>query len=88
MADLLEAARLSVNETAHRLRVDRSTVWRWILKGKLPSYLFFGRRFVLVEDLEAFLRRGRAPPRTTATKLASADVRCDIAAEQLKARGV
>lgn len=71
MANLLNAARLSIIETARRLGVHPSSVWRWILTGargrKLPTILVGARRYVLVAELEAFLASGltSAPPTAT-----------------------
>ena len=59
LSDLLDGNRLSVAEIAVRLRVSEPTVRRWIAREvrgrRLPSYLAGGRRFVLRDDLVAFL---------------------------------
>ena len=87
-SSIIGAPRLTFNQAAKKVGVHVSTVWRWNMNRGLPSIQIGGRRFVLVEDLEAFLRRGRAPPPTIETGLASTDARSDAAAEQLKSRGV
>lgn len=85
---LLDAPRLTVNETARRLKVHRSTIWRWILKGKLPSLHVFGRRFLLLADLEAFISSGSAGVSKPASRILSVELRSDAAAENLRHHGV
>ena len=85
---IIGARRLTFSEAARQLGVHVGTIWRWYMNRGLPSIKIGGRRYLLVEDLEAFLRRGRAPPPTSETELASTDARSDAAAEQLKSRGV
>lgn len=52
-----------MSEVARRLGVHTSSVWRWKLRGsggrKLRTLSVGGRRYVLVEDLEAFLAAGQ-----------------------------
>lgn len=53
--------RQSINEVAQNLRVHPATVWRWTLRGvkgrRLKTILIGGRRFVLLNDLENFLKQ-------------------------------
>jgi excisionase family DNA binding protein len=57
--EILTAERFSVTETAHRLNVHVSTVWRWIHRGirgrRLETVRVGGRRFVLRKTLENYL---------------------------------
>ncbi len=62
--EILTAERFSVTETARRLGVHVSTVWRWIHRGirgrRLETVRVGGRRYVLRETLESFLISGSA----------------------------
>jgi excisionase family DNA binding protein len=51
---------LTVAEAAERLKVSRSTLWRWIDEGKLPAYRL-GQRRVLIRpaDLNALITPAR-----------------------------
>jgi excisionase family DNA binding protein len=48
---------LSVNEVIEATGLGRTTVWKYIYSGELPSALVGGRRLVRVSDLEAFIER-------------------------------
>lgn len=49
-----QAAAFIERRTGHR--PHPSTVWRWILKGRLPAQQLGSRRFILVGDIDAMLR--------------------------------
>lgn len=55
----LKADRLSFGQAAAEVNVHVATIWRWALHGvkgrKLRSFLLGGRRFILRNDLDAFL---------------------------------
>lgn len=53
-----QAAAFIERRTGHR--PHQATVWRWLLKGRLPSQRVGSRRFVLKEDLDAMLRADAA----------------------------
>jgi len=63
MFKLIDAERRSMSQSARRVGVHVSTMWRWCLKGvngrKLPSVRVGGRRYVLADDLEQFIAAGR-----------------------------
>ena len=48
--DLIEGHYISVAEAAQRLKVSRSTLWRWISQGELPAYHFGQRRVMIKQD--------------------------------------
>ena len=54
-----DAERLSLKQVAKLLDKNISTIHRWRLRGargrKLPTFLIGGRRYVLREELEAFI---------------------------------
>jgi excisionase family DNA binding protein len=52
---------VTVDEAGHVLGVSRSTVWRLIQRGDLPSVRRAGRRLVPVAALRTRTRRGRSP---------------------------
>jgi len=63
----MAATMLTVEETGRALGVSRSTVWRRIQRGELPSVRHRGRRLVPASALQAHSRRQRAaaiPPFT------------------------
>ena len=55
----LNEPRLSLKQVAKLLDKNISTIHRWRLRGargrKLPTFLIGGRRYVLREELEAFI---------------------------------
>jgi excisionase family DNA binding protein len=51
---------LTVDEAGRALGVSRSTVWRLIRRGDLPSIRRRGRRLVAVSAIQTRSRRGRA----------------------------
>ncbi len=53
---------MSVDEAGHALGVSRSTVWRLIQRGDLPSVRRAGRRLVPVTALRTRARHGRSAP--------------------------
>ena len=56
---------LTVNEAAAFLRLQQSTVRRWVLEKKMP-YLKLGRRvFLRRSDLDALLASSLVPARAT-----------------------
>ena len=54
---------LSVNEAAHVLGVERSTVYRLLRTGELQAVRVGKRLKFRPEDLYAYLERGREPVR-------------------------
>src|SRR5436190_21601933 len=52
---------VSVDQAGHLLGVSRSTVWRLIQRGALPSVRRAGRRLVPMTALHTRARRGHAP---------------------------
>ncbi|MGH2344539.1 MAG: helix-turn-helix domain-containing protein [Chloroflexota bacterium] len=60
MASLLDEESLSVAEAAARLKVNKSTVWRWIDSGRLPAYRIGERRVRLKKaDVEGLITPAR-----------------------------
>jgi predicted transcriptional regulator len=59
-SEVLDRPRLTMREVAKRAGVDVTTAWRWVLRGvrgqQLRSVSVGGRRFVMIEDLDGFLR--------------------------------
>ena len=56
---------MSVANAGHLLGVSRSTIWRMIRRGELPSVRRGGRRLVTADALHVGsirTRRGRVPP--------------------------
>lgn len=55
---------MSVTDAGHTLGVSRSTVWRMIRRGELPSIRQGGRRLVSVDAVRAGATRTRrdSPP--------------------------
>ena len=51
---------MTVDEAGHVLGVSRSTVWRLIQRGDLPSIRRSGRRLVPMTALRTRTRRGRS----------------------------
>ena len=56
----MAAALVTVDEAGHALGVSRSTVWRLIQRGDLPSVRRAGRRLVPVTALRARTRGNRS----------------------------
>lgn len=56
----MAAQLVSVEEAGHLLGVSRSTVWRLIQRGELPSIRQAGRRLVPMTALRTRRRRPRA----------------------------
>ncbi len=58
--------RLTVGDVAQRLQVHIATVWRWVHQGvrgrRLKSRLLGGRRYLLEQDLDAFLATEQQDP--------------------------
>lgn len=52
---------VTVDEAGHLLGVSRSTVWRLIQRGALPSVRRAGRRLVPVTALRTRVRPGHSP---------------------------
>jgi excisionase family DNA binding protein len=52
---------LSVNEAAHVLGVERSTIYRLLHTGELEAVRVGKRKRFRPEDLDAYLERGREP---------------------------
>lgn len=50
---------LTIEETARRLEMCKSMIYRFIRRGELPSLKIGGSRRVLVSELEAFVQRLR-----------------------------
>lgn len=88
---LVDAPKLTVSEAARRLRVHVSSVFRWSLHGvgeaKLPLVRVGGRTFVLLSDLEEFIRR-RSDPRPASKAGDDLAARADAAGEELSALGL
>ena len=56
---------MSITSAGHLLGVSRSTIWRMMRRGELPSIRQGGRRLVPVDALHASsirTRRGSVPP--------------------------
>jgi len=53
----LQSATMKPSEVARRLDVERTTVYRWIKSGKLPSFELGGTTYVLVAAYERFAER-------------------------------
>jgi len=51
---------LSPEEVAELLGVSRSTIYREMSRGKLPSTKVGARRLIMLPDLEAYLGKERA----------------------------
>jgi excisionase family DNA binding protein len=51
---------ITVEEAGRALGVSRSTVWRWIKRGDLPSVRRGGRRLVPATAVQTRTRRQRA----------------------------
>lgn len=51
---------ITVEEAGHSLGVSRSTVWRLIQRGDLPSVRRHGRRLVPARAIQARVRRRRS----------------------------
>ena len=54
---VLQSATLKPSEVARRLGVERTTVYRWIKSGKLPSFELGGSTYILVVAYEHFAER-------------------------------
>ena len=86
---ILSSNRFTLREVAERCGVHPTTAARWITQGVrgrlLPAFLIGGRRFVLEEELKAFLRAGHpeAIGQTDQQRL-----RMDAAAKLLDAHGI
>lgn len=92
MANLVESKKLSLNKVAKYCGdVHVSTVHRWITRGvrgrKLPSVVIGGRRFVLLEELEAFLEKGREPQQSECAQEQHQSDRADAAKKELERIG-
>lgn len=55
----LQNAALKPSEVARRLAVERTTVYRWIRSGKLPSFELGGTTYILISAYERFAERRR-----------------------------
>jgi len=53
----LQNATLKPSEVARRLGVERTTVYRWINSGKLPSFELGGTTYILIAAYERFAER-------------------------------
>lgn len=66
MSSILNSERYTLKQVAKDLNVHIASIWRWVLHGvrghKLPTILIGGRRYVLRQDLEAFLAAGESRP--------------------------
>jgi len=53
----------SIPEAAGVVGLSRTTVWRWVRTGRLPSFRWGGRRLIRADDLQAAIDAvsGRAP---------------------------
>ena len=49
----------NIKEAAHALSLGRSTIYKLINTGELPSATIGTRRLIFSEDLEAFIQRHR-----------------------------
>ena len=72
MKSILDAEKFSLTDAAKRVPVNVATLWRWAQKGvkgrRLATVQIGGRRYVLREDLEAFLDAGRDSAASTPTQ--------------------
>ena len=59
MCEMLSEKRLTLNQLAHREKVNPSTVWRWAQRGVrgcvLETFSIGGRRFTTEEAFERFV---------------------------------
>ncbi|MHB8631964.1 MAG: helix-turn-helix domain-containing protein [Candidatus Limnocylindria bacterium] len=53
----LQQATLKPSDVARRLDVERTTVYRWIKSGKLPSFELSGTTYILIAAYERFAER-------------------------------
>lgn len=53
----LQGAALRPRDIAKRLRVERTTVYRWIKSGELPAIEVGGTKYVLITAYERFVER-------------------------------
>lgn len=61
IAQLIKSGKsYSFGAVARALGVNPSTVWRWHLRGKLPSTKIGGRRYCSADDLREFVARCNA----------------------------
>ena len=59
---------IKLSETAKRLGVSYSTLFREVERGKLPAYKFANCLQVSEEDLAAYIEASRVTPAPTASK--------------------
>lgn len=63
MAIVPRAERITPTEAAQLVAVNVCTIWRWIQRGvrghRLQTFSYGGRRYILREDLEAFLHNDK-----------------------------
>jgi hypothetical protein len=73
MRAILQSKRYSMHEVARLLNVHIATVWRWCMHGvrgrRLGTVLVGARRYVLAEDLDAFLAAGNQDRRADGADL-------------------
>ena len=54
---------ITVQEAAERLRVSRSTIWRWCRNGTLSSAFKIGRTWRIYQaEVEGIIGQGFQPP--------------------------
>ena len=89
MSSILDSERYSLKQVAKALNVHIASIWRWVLHGvhgrKLPTILIGGRRFVLRQDLEAFLTDGESRP---SHQQRATEARATAAGKALDAYGI
>ena len=95
MQSIIDAPRLTIPQVARKFGVHISAVYRWQQRGidgvKLPFTRIGGASFVLVADMEDFIRRRSDPPSASRAAADRADIiaaRADRAGQQLDALGV
>ena len=88
---LIDRVKLTMSQGARRVGVSTPTMWRWKEVGvrgrRLPTFLVGGRRYVLLDDLKAFVAAGREPTPPTTSRADVSD-RAATAEAELARRGV
>lgn len=87
---MIDQTKLTMSQAAQRLGVSTPTVWRWrdgVRGRRLPTFLVGARRYVLLDDLEAFVVAGREPA-TPTTPRADVSDRATKAEAELARRGI
>lgn len=87
---LIDRVKLTMSQAAQRIGVSTPTVWRWkdgVRGRRLSTFLVGARRYVFLDDLEAFVAAGRDTA-SPATSRADVSDRAATAEAELARRGV